>query len=276
MLNVRSFLHTVIALAPPVVLSIGLAEAGLIATRSMCPPEILLATNGPVGDYLQTLGTIYAVLLAFVVFVVWSQFNDARGHVEREANDVVDLFRCARGLPPAEREQVQRRLGAYVDGVLAREWGAMECGDERVFDELYGLLDRLWDDLHGFEPTTECAKAIHAEMLARFNGLSDARTNRLTSSVLKIPLAMKFLLYIGAVVLTASMWLFSIDLFWIHAVLTGAVAGGLSHVLFLIRDLDDCFSGDWQVPRAAFVRVQAYTRAGLIDQLNSRAAPSAG
>jgi hypothetical protein len=33
---------------------------------------------------LQALGSVYAVLLAFVVFVVWQQFNDARSFVEKE------------------------------------------------------------------------------------------------------------------------------------------------------------------------------------------------
>lgn len=260
------FLRTAAGLTPSVLLSIGLAEAGLVIVRSLCPPSILAATNGQVGDYLQTLGTIYAVLLAFVVFVVWQQFNDARSYVEREANELIDLFRCARGLPRSQRERVQRRLTAYVDGILSREWEAMECGDESSFAELGAQLDRLWDDLHAFEPGTECAKAIHAEMLTRFNDLSDVRTNRLTSALLKIPLAMKFLLYIGAVVLTGSMWLFSIERFWIHGILTGALAGALSHVLYLIHDLDDCFAGNWRVPRGAFERVQAYMRARVVEE----------
>lgn len=268
----RKALRTLIALAPPVLLSIGLAEAGLCAVRSVCSPEVLRESNGPVGDYLQTLGSVYAVLLAFVVFVVWSQFNDARTYVEREANELVDLFRCARGLPRAERERVQRRLAAYVDGVLAREWDAMECGDESVFEELSGLLDRLWDDLHVFEPVTECTKAIHSDMLSRFNDLSDGRTNRLTSAVLKIPLAMKILLYAGATIMVGSVCLFSIERFWVHALLIGSLAGALSHVLYLIHDLDDCFSGDWQVPRAAFLRVQTYM-SGSLD--SDETAPSA-
>ena len=42
------------------------------------------------GNYLQTVGTIYAVLLAFVVFVVWQQHNDTRSAVESEANELSD------------------------------------------------------------------------------------------------------------------------------------------------------------------------------------------
>ena len=38
---------------------------------------------------------------------------------------------------------------------------------------------------------------------------------------------------------------------------TAALAGAISHVLFVIEDLDSCFHGHWQVPRDAFLRVQA-------------------
>lgn len=259
-MRARTAARTLIALLPPVLLSIALAEAGLVGSRALLGTDILEQGSGPVGDYLQTLGTVYAVLLAFVVFVVWSQFNDARGQVEREANELVDLYRCASGLPAGSRERVQRRLAAYVDGVLEREWAAMACGDERAFEELSDTLDRLWDDLHTAEPETDCAKAIHADMLVRFNDLSDARTNRLTTALLKIPLAMKFLLYTGAVALVGSMYLLAVEQMWLHAVLTGALAGALSHVLYVIHDLDNCFAGDWQVPLSAFERVQKYIR----------------
>jgi hypothetical protein len=73
-------------------------------------------------------------------------------------------------------------------------------------------------------------------------------------------MAMKLLLYAGAVAVVGSMYLFGIERAWIHAILTGALAGALSHVLYLIHDLDSCFSGDWQVPLSAFLRVQRYIR----------------
>lgn len=46
--------------------------------RRFVPGDALAASNEVAGNYLQTLGTIYAVLLAFTVVVVWQQFNDAQ------------------------------------------------------------------------------------------------------------------------------------------------------------------------------------------------------
>lgn len=73
--RLRRRLQTVAALAPAVLGAIALSEVGLFAVRRWVSPETLRASNDVVGNYLQTVGTIYAVLLAFVVYVVWTQFN---------------------------------------------------------------------------------------------------------------------------------------------------------------------------------------------------------
>jgi hypothetical protein len=256
----RTF-KTVRALLRPVLLSISIAEAGLFIVRSFVPASVFQETNDIVGNYLQTLGTIYAVLLAFVVFVVWSQFNETRNYVEREANELIDLFRTSKGLPAARRSDIQKYIGCYVEAVLGREWDAMAKNhDNHAFDAAGDILDQLWDVLHDFEPSTNCHAALHSEILSRFNDLSDLRTNRLTSSRLRIPLALKVLIYTGAVLTVGSMYLFSIQNAVVHALMTGAMAGALSHILYLIHELDNCFDGDWQIPRSAFERVQEFIR----------------
>jgi|GEM_PF-458780 len=258
-MSVRRTFKTVRALLRPVLLSILIAEAGLFVVRTSVSPNVLRDTNDVVGNYLQTLGTIYAVLLAFVVFVVWSQFNDARSYVEREANELLDLFRTSKRLPAERRAAIQSYIGKYVGVVLEREWPAMAKSDNsQAFEEGGAILDQLWDVLHDFEPNTTCHAALHSEILSRFNDLSDVRTNRLTSGQLRIPLALKILIYTGAVLTVGSMYLFSLQNWVVHALMTGAMAGALSHILYLIHDLDNCFAGDWQVPRSAFQRVQQF------------------
>ena len=74
----RRLKGTLAALSGPVLGSMAASVLGLCAARRALPARLLAASNDVVGNYLQTLGSIYAVLLAFVVFVVWSQFNDAR------------------------------------------------------------------------------------------------------------------------------------------------------------------------------------------------------
>ncbi len=53
---------------------------------------------------IQLIGSLYAVVFAFVIFVIWGQFNDVENFVMRECNSLNDLLRFSRskslvGLP---------------------------------------------------------------------------------------------------------------------------------------------------------------------------------
>lgn len=77
--------------------SILIALLGLFLVRYLVPASWLHADNEVAGNYLQTLGTIYAVLLAFVAFVVWEQHNATRSAVESEVNALSDFTEPSRG-----------------------------------------------------------------------------------------------------------------------------------------------------------------------------------
>ena len=101
-----------------------------------------------------------------------------------------------------------------------------------------------------------CQHTVYGEVLSRFNQLTDLRTSRLSAARARIPLAMTILLYTGALLTVGSVYLLAFDKFWLHALVTAALAGAIAHILFLIRDLDDAFDGDWQVAKAPFERAR--------------------
>lgn len=248
----RTFLH----LSPIVAAVSAVSVAGLLAFRAVAPMADLHAAASELGNYLQTVGGIYAVLLAFVVYVVWGQFNEARGYLDREATALVDLHRTASGLPSRSRAAIQSGLRDYVDAVLRVEWQAMAAGDEAKLDEVAELLEHVWLAIHGCRPANQCQHTVYGEVLARFNQVTDLRTSRLSAARARIPLAMTILLYTGGFLTVGSVYLLAFDKLWIHALVTAALAGAVSHILFLIRDLDDAFAGDWQVAKAPFERAR--------------------
>lgn len=230
----------------------------LLLSRHLLDAEVLRASNDEVGNYIQALGAIYAVLAAFVVYVVWGQFNDARIQCDREANELMDLSRIFEGLPAASSGPLQRQLASYVSSVLEVEWPAMAHNDDVALEAASELLDPLWAALHSLPVETECQRALHVEALTRFNDLADARTSRLSSARARIPLGLSMLLYFGAFSLVGSMGLIAIETFWIHAVTTASLAAAISHILYIVADLDDAFAGDWQVSRAPFEAAQRF------------------
>jgi hypothetical protein len=251
----RRFLISVIALLPVVLGASLVSILGLCAVRAWVHVP---SSNDTVGNYLQTVGTIYAVLLAFVTSTVWGQFNATREVIDHEANEVIDLHRTADGFPDEQRIPLQRSLARYVDRVIAEEWPAMACADDHTTEQVGEELDALWAGLHVYEPRSECSKSLYAEALSRFNDLSDARTHRLTAARTRIPFPMKVLIYVGAAIVILSMYLFVVPSFAVHALMTGAVAGAVSHILYLVWDLDNPFAGAWRLSPEPFERIRRY------------------
>ncbi len=54
------------------------------------------------------LGTTYAVIMGFMLYAVWTDFNAAEMTADSEANSLVSIFRLSQGLAPADRDQIQK------------------------------------------------------------------------------------------------------------------------------------------------------------------------
>ena len=130
-------MRSISALCLTVVTSMAAAVAGLVAVRAAVPPDYLQPSNDVGGGYLQTVGTIYAVLLAFVVFVVWTQSNDARRLVERQADELADVLRITAALGGPVAGRVAAAARAY-----ARE--AADRIEQRTYSWLWDLNDGTW------------------------------------------------------------------------------------------------------------------------------------
>lgn len=271
------WVRTLLRLSPTVALVSIASVVGLLTFRELAPLEDLRDAVDALGNYLQTVGSIYAVLLAFVVYAVWNQFNEARGYLDREATALVDLHRTSSGLPARSRTQIQRGLCAYVDAVLVEEWPAMAVHDDAAIDRVSARLDQVWLAIHACRPASDCQQTIYGEVLSRFNQLTDLRTSRLTAAGARIPRAMTMLLYMGAVVTIGSVYLLAFRQLWLHALVTAALAGAIAHILYLIRDLDDAFSGDLQISRTPLERARrSFERAAHIVDADAPIAGLAG
>jgi hypothetical protein len=230
--------------------AIAVALVGLVVVRRLAPASWLHANNEVAGNYLQTLGTIYAVLLAFVVFVVWQQHNDVRGAVEREANELSDLDRLIQAFPGTVQAQVSTCTDAYRQAVVEDEWTAMAHG--RASQRAEEALEQIWQALEAIEPRTRREEVLYAEALVQFNELSDARTHRLHCGRLRLPPSLWTLLLTNGGLVIGSMWLFGLGSFWAHALMTIALAVSIAFILYLIADLDNPFWGSWQVTADPF------------------------
>ena len=97
-----------------------LAMAGPVAIRRRVGVDRLAVNNEVAGFKFATVGALYAVLLAFVVIVVWERFNEAENDVAQEAGAAVTVFRLADGLGSGPATALRDSLTDYVKTVVRR------------------------------------------------------------------------------------------------------------------------------------------------------------
>ena len=238
-------MRTLTNLCFTVVASIVVSIGGLLVFRAIVPPASLLPSNEICGGYLQTIGTIYAVLLAFVVFVVWTQANDVRRLIERQADELADVLRITGAFKGSAASHVLEAARAYAREVADNEWPMLKTG--RSSPKAAELLDETWKALVKIEPVTPREEALFSKAVSRFSEVGDARADLLHSGRVRLPILLWLLLFSGAAGTVGSMYLFGAERFWPIAAMTASLAGAVSFMLFLVRDLDNPFQGDWQV-----------------------------
>lgn len=222
-------------------LSILLTHAGLRIVRRLVPLSVLETHHEVAGFIIGVLGAIYAVLLAFVVVVMWDQYGDARANVEQEANQLNDLARMAEGFSDAPRQRLLSAMRAYAESAVNDEWPTMAHGDHSPRTQ--AAIDDLWHAYLEVDPQTNRDNALYEESLSHLNEMSASRRLRLYASRDDLPSVIQFLLWGGGLITIAFTYFFGVKSVRSQALMTAALAGVIAFILFLILALDNPFHG---------------------------------
>lgn len=222
------------------------AVAGMLIVRRVVPLHVLEAHHEVAGFIIAVMGVIYAVLLALVVIAVWEQFEDARGRVEREANELGDLYRDARAFPVPIQDRLLERIWAYTRVVVDEEWPAMARGMEsrRARD----ALNELWQAYLEVQPRTIHERTFYSESVRHLNELTEARRLRLLASRDSLPLILWFMLAFGGITTVGFTYFFGLKNLRAQILMTAALAATIAFVLFVVLAMDYPFTGDVSVP----------------------------
>lgn len=237
-----------------ILLAMLVSVVGLMIVRHFVDVHRLKEYHEVASYFFLMLGTLYAVLVAFAIFVVWDGFTQAGTNLEHEANEVGDLSRLSMAMPDPMRKKVSVALGEYLNSVTADEFPAMANGHGS--QRTWIAVQNLWDVYDGFKPDTLQMQAYLTQSLEHLARLSDYRRMRLFASRGTVPDALWMLLISGGVLLIAFTYLFGHDSLFSQAAMTAVLAGILAFSLFLIASLDTPYSGVAHMTPEAF-RVEA-------------------
>jgi hypothetical protein len=218
-----------------------LALVGLWLVRTRIPVSSLEPHHEVAGFFIGVLGAIYAVLLAFVVIVMWEKFEDAHTVVASEANDIGDLARLAESLPEGSQGPVREALLAYTQAVITDEWPAMSRGEDS--QRTWAQMRRLWAVYRTMDPQSFVERTAYETSLDRLSELTDSRRMRLGAAREHVPGILWILLWGGGVVTVLFTYFFGVRNVRSQMLMTGALSLLIAFVLFLIVALNHPFAG---------------------------------
>ena len=236
-----SIFLSLVIIVPSVVLS----SLGLWAVHRLFPHDIRRKNHEVADPFLSVLGTVYSILLAFVVVVVWQRFETARDIVEREGNALASMFHEARALPEPGASRVSEAVRSYVNVVVTDEWPAMERGQRSA--QAVKVTEDLWEALTSIEPGNDRENTLLGASLQNLDELNGARHLRLLAAQGGLPPIMWVLLIGGGVVTVLLTYFFSSPNFRAQIIMTALFAASIAFLLFLIAAIDHPFQGDLKI-----------------------------
>jgi hypothetical protein len=199
---------------------------------------------------ITLIGGIYAVMFAFVIFVIWGQFTEVENATLRECSSLNELLRFNQYLNPDANRAIRRAAGEYAQRVANSEWhslgeGRKDPSAEKAFAVLMSTVIR-----------TQAASPAEETLLERLTEItrriSERRDERIARSLTRIPLTLLALVRVmaGSVLLLVFWYPF-------HSLGVGLgcfVLIGL--ILFfsnvVMTDTDNPFDGIFNVSPKAF------------------------
>ena len=253
----RSYILSLPAKMQPVFIvavTVGSAFVVSFFTRMFFSDQQLALDNGLTTSVYGTLGTTYAVLIAFVVSGVWQSFSDAVSAVKSEANALTDLTFVVGSFSAEKTRRIRESARAYAKGVIER-WDllALVARDNVATGEInLDTSSALVAAILTIKPEDAREVELYGKAFDLMGIWLDARRSRLRSAEGNTAGALWGLLIAGAFVLFAFHGMFVTHAWAVWAVLLLGFSFVLGLAFYLIFSLDSPFTGTLSAGPAPF------------------------
>jgi hypothetical protein len=243
-------LHPALSVTLLCIFTVGLAYIGLKIVRKKFTQDILQENHEVGGFIFNAFGLIYAVLVAFVVFVTWNEYDNARGNVDLEASELADLYNTSKAFPDSTKKLVDAALIEYIENVTGDEWKLLEEGELSV--KARKSIEKLWIIYSSIDVNKLPNIPVYQESLKHLNDLGEKRRTRIFDSRDNIPGIMWAALLFGGVMCVIFTYFFSTRRFMPQLIMTSALTVLNTLILYMIFVLDHPFRGSMKITPEAF------------------------
>jgi hypothetical protein len=223
------------------IVTTSIALAGLRYVRTRYPAEVLKENHEVAAIIFNAFGLLYGVVVAFVVFVTWSGYDEATKNLQLEATEADDIFHITNAFPDPARKTIQQSLLGYVALVYNDELKRMSQGDISLHSNR--AMTTLLTEFYRIDEKSIPNQELYGESLRGLNKLADYRRLRIFAGNNTIPPVIWFVLLIGGLITVSYTYFLGVKNIRAQYFMTAALTVTITLILVLIYILDHPFTG---------------------------------
>ncbi len=230
---------------------VGVTLALLLILRLCSHYQVRQRHNDVASAVFNRAGAIHGIILAFVVIVLWQQYDKAYEDALKEGTEARELYRDLCLYP--NQHQVQGGLQAlkvFARLVVEDEYPAMKKMEASPATEQ--AMNVLWAQTLKINPQTPQEQVLYTKIIRTLESLSKLRGQRLIEMESSLPPMIWAALIAGSLVILFFATLFGAEKWWWHVLLTSMLAIIIATTYFLIIELDYPFMGGISVEPASY------------------------
>jgi Na+/proline symporter len=218
---------------------------GVHLVRKKYSADVLKENHEVAAIIFNAFGLFYGVMVAFVVFVTWTGYDEATKNLQLEASEALDIFHSAEAFPDPANKIIRQGLRDYVASVYNDEVQRMSQGETSLYTG--GAHTNLRTLFNQIDVTSLANRELYAESLRCLNNLAQYRRMRIFAGNDTVPPVIWLVLLVGGLFAVSYTFFFGMKNIKAQYVLTTTLTVMISSILFLIYVLDHPFTGTSKV-----------------------------
>lgn len=233
---------------------IGITFLLLFLTKSLISSQVKRDHYEVISTIFARTAAMFGILLAFVVVMLWQEYQLAGERALKEGNIAIDLYRDLMFYPDkAEVNNATLSFLRFVKSVVEDEYPAM--AQLKKSKKTQEAINELWLNIAIIKPKTTQEQALYSKMLRNLESIVDLRRSRLGKMDSSVPDILWAVIIIGAMVTIFLATLIRAEKFWMNALAISMIVILIANTIFLAIELDYPFLGEVSAKPANYLEI---------------------
>lgn len=216
--------------------------------------KVLRSHNEVTGFIFLAITSFYALLLSFVVFIVWGQLNQTRSNASNEGSSAMGLYRDIKFYPDTVASKtIMNAYINYVFYVVDEEFPNMAILKQSSKTPV--ALSRVYYEIENLKPASSFQAQLVTEMFNHLNQLDLYRGQRISSIATEVPAPIWLPLILGAIITVICSMLLDIEHRKVHIAINAMLGAFIGMFFFIIILLDHPYTGNLGIKPKAYKEI---------------------